>query len=271
VRLSDIQPQYFPRLHYFARMLDSDVFVLRDEVQFVRNHRYPDGGRGVSYQAHTPIKTPDGAHLLAISVKKGSGLPINETAVSYDQPWTRKHANVIKSFYGRAPSFASLMPELEALFERRYDTVAELDVATTLWALGRALGCALAPEELSIERINDLLAATRPGRLRRIELGSRVLHNGVHTSASERIALLCQLAGADEYMAGGTAVQAYLDTSLFRRSSIELVVQDWTCPVYPQQFTARAGHLANLSILDLLMNAPAGEAASLLMSTQTRA
>jgi hypothetical protein len=87
MRLSDIQPQYFPRLHFFARMLASDVFVFRDDVQFVRNHKYPDGSRGPSYQVHTPIRIPDGASLLTVSVKKGSLLPIGRAEVSYEQKW----------------------------------------------------------------------------------------------------------------------------------------------------------------------------------------
>jgi len=266
VRLSDIQPQYFPRLHYFARMLDSDVFVLRDDVQFVRNHRYPDGARGVSYQAHTPIKSPDGVHLLAISVKKGSGLPINQTAVCRDQPWSRKHINAVKSFYARSPNLTSLLPDLEAIVDLPSATVADLDVATTIWALARLLGAPMKPDQLSLAAINDAIATRRPGRLRRILLGSETLRDVDASSPTERIALLCQKAGADEYMAGDTAIRAYLDVPLLGRHAIRLTPQAWTCPVYPQQFTARTGHIANLSILDLLMNAPPSVAAEVLTS-----
>ena len=267
MRLSDIQPQYFPRLHYFARMLHSDVFVVRDDVQFVRNHRYPDGRRGVSYQAHTPIKAPDGAHLLTVAIKKAPAAPIHRTEVSYDQPWARKHINVLKSFYAGAPNQRRLLPEIEAILDRRYRTVAELDIATTCWALGRVLGAELRiPGDLSVDRINGLLEIERPRRvrLRRLGLGSIDLAGCTASDASARIAELCLRSGADEYMAGGTAVEAYLDRARFRDAGIELAVQRWSCPGYPQQFTRGAGHLANLSILDLLMNAPEAEVLSLL-------
>ena len=268
MRLSDIQPQYFPRLHYVARMLHSDVFVLRDDVQFVRNHRYPDGQRGVSYQAHTPIKAPDGTHLLTVAIKKGAAAPIHGTGVSYDQPWPRKHINVLKSFYAGAPNRARLLPEIEAILDRRYQTVAELDIATTCWALGRVLRADLRiPEDLSVHRINQLLECERPGhlRLRRIGLGSIDLAGCAATDASARIAELCLRAGAGEYLAGGTAVEAYLDIARFRQAGIELGVQRWSCPRYQQRFTGRAGHIANLSILDLLMNVPEAEVPSLLI------
>lgn len=256
MRLADIQPQYFPRLHYFARMFDADVFVFRDDVQFVRNHKYPDGRRGMSYQVHTPIKSPAGIHLLTVSVKKGSAMPINQTGISYDHEWPKKHINVIKTFYRTSPNLRALMPELEALLAQRFDTVAELNVATTCWALGHVLGVPLRiPDDLKIARINELLTTTGPGRLRRIGLGSIYLASCASQNPSERIAILCQTAEANEYLAGGTAIDAYLDPAPFRTRYIELVAQKWTCPTYPQRFSDQTEHIPDLSILDLLMNA----------------
>jgi hypothetical protein len=265
MRLSDIQPQYFPRLHYLARMLDADVFVFRDDVQFVRNHLYPGGARGPSYQVHTPIKSPEGSHLLTVAVKKKSGLSIRTTAISHDAPWVRKHLNAIANFYKNAANARALLPEIEAIFARRYETVAELDIATACWALGRVLGGDLrVPDELTIERVNELLAATSGVRLGRIGLGSELLADSASSCASERIAELCRIVGADEYLAGGTALDAYLDRGVFERHGIAVAVQDFRCPSYPQQHAARAGEVANLSIIDLLMNAPLERVAALL-------
>lgn len=58
MRLADIQPQHFPRLHYLARLLDSDVFVIRDDVQFAKSHRYPAArARGTwSCEAQRPAR-----------------------------------------------------------------------------------------------------------------------------------------------------------------------------------------------------------------------
>jgi hypothetical protein len=264
MRLSDIQPQYFPRLHYFARMLECDVFVIRDDVQFVRNHRYPDGARGVSYQAHTPIKSPQGAQLLGVSIRKGSGAPIAATGVAYDQPWGKKHRNVLASFYGASRHLRTLLPEIDALLAARFDTVAELNIATTCWALGRALGCSLRiPEDLHFDRFAELVEAERPGRLRKVGLGSRWLASCTSIDPSERIATLCELAGATEYVAGGTAFSSYLRRQPFEDRGIAIELQQWTCPDYPQQFAA-TGHVANLSILDLLMNAPTERPVALL-------
>jgi hypothetical protein len=250
-------------------MLASEVFVLRDDVQFVRNHKYPNGSRDVSYQAHTRIKGPAGAHLLAVSVKNDGLRPIRQVRVSYEQPWARKHLHTLKRFYGSSPNFRRLWPEIELLLSCRFATIAELDIATTCWALGHLLGEALRiPEQLAIARINELLAARRTVRLRQIVLGSDLGGAGADelSTATERIVALCRAFGADEYVGGGTAVQAYLDTALFHRHGIKLTIQNWSCPDYLQQHNDSAGFVGNLSLLDLLMNAPAGKAMSLLGS-----
>lgn len=256
MRLSDIQPQYFPRIHYFARMLESDEFVLRDDVQFVRNHQYPGGERGVSFQAHTPIKGPEGRLLLGVSVRKGSGQAINRTAVCYQQKWRSKHINMIKQHYRAAPNFKALMPGLEALLQHQYPTLADLNIATICWSLGHLLGFTPGePGELGVEQANRWLAQTgRERRLQRISLGSERLASSESSDASQRIVELCQAVGATEYLAGGTAVDAYLDRQPFEDGRVEIAVQDWQCPPYPQLHAKRGGHVANLSILDLLFN-----------------
>jgi hypothetical protein len=271
MRLSGIQPQYFPRLHYIARMLASDVFVFQDDVQFVRKHRYPDGSKGVSYQAHTPIKGLDGPHLLAVSTTSGGLWPIQQMRLCHDHAWASKHLKTIRSFHASSPNLRSLLPEIELLLGQRFSTVAELDIATTCWALGHVLGERLRiPEDLTVARVNEVLAARRTVRLRQIVLGSECLAAGPGepASASERIVTLCRRFGADEYICGQTAVRAYMDTDLFHRHGVAVTIQSWTCPTYPQQHTARAGFIANLSIIDLLMNAPAEQLGSLLSTPE---
>lgn len=271
MRLSDIQPQYFPRLHYFARMLAADVFVFRDEVQFVRKHAYPDGSRKSSYQAHTPVKGRDGLHLLAVSTQSGGRRPIRQMRLCHDQQWARKHLRAIESFHASSPHRRRLMPELEQLLGCRFETIAELDIATTCWAMGHILREPLRiPEDLSLARINELLASKRAVRLRQLVLGTELEEPGADeaTTASERTLALCQRFDVDEYVGGETAVRAYLDLGLFRQHGIEVAIQSWSCPVYPQQHNDKAGFIPDLSILDLLMNAPPERVAALLGASQ---
>jgi len=63
---------------------------------------------------------------------------------------------------------------------------------------------------------------------------------------------MCRHFGADEYYYGGTSAACYMDFSKFSAAGITLKQQAWTCAEYPQQ---HGPFIANLSILDLLMNA----------------
>lgn len=265
---SDIQPHYFPRLHFFARMLESDHFVIRDDVQFVKNHKFPDGTRGVSHQVHSPIKTSAGKQLLTVSVKKGGMLPINQTLISYDQPWTKKHLNLLKSNYTKAPEFTSSYGEVELIFETEYKTVSDLNIATICWAFCRLLGVQIIePENLSLKFVNLLLEDKRPGKLCKISLGSDIYFADNHkdVSASEKIVNLCNEFGATNYLAGSTAYDSYFDQQIFNDNNIRVQIQNWICHSYPQQHTKVEEFIPNLSIIDLLMNCSTDQALKLLL------
>src|SRR5690349_5274963 len=105
MRYTGYQPQYFPRLHYVARMMHTDVFFIRDDVQFVKNHTYPDGKRGKSYQAHSPIKQPTGIYYLSVPIKRNGIFSLANTAVSYDDNWTDIHLKTLRMAYARSPNF----------------------------------------------------------------------------------------------------------------------------------------------------------------------
>ena len=265
--LSDIQPHYFPRLHYFARMFASEHFVIRDDVQFVKNHKFSDGTRGVSHQVHSPIKTNAGIHLLNVPVKKGGMLPIYQTQISYDQPWAKKQLNQLKSNYAKSPEFHSVFGEIEAILDSGYETVAKLNNATLFWALFRLLE-GRAPESLtslSLDSVNTLLQERRVGELGHITAGTSLFPRESELSASEKIVYLCNNFKATNYLAGGTAFDSYMDPEIFQDNQINIEVQSWTCQPYPQQNTQVEAFIPNLSIIDLLMNCPTEQALEILL------
>ena len=261
-RLSGYQPQYFPRLHYFARMLDSDIFEISDYLQFVRKHAYrlPDGTnkRGKSYQAHTPIKLQSGVNLLSIPTHRDGLLPINETRIDYSQNWVTKHLRNIEAGYSRAPRFAEIFPELKSMLETGYVSLAHLNIITVLWALARIFGQSqVRIDDLAVNKINTLLLEGKhPFRLRKVVLMSEteIQPAGEGEDANDWIIEVCRNYGADEYYFGGTASAAYMDFNKYDAAGIKLVEQNWKGLEYAQQFP-QTGFVANLSIVDLLMNA----------------
>lgn len=259
VRLSGYQPQYFPRLHYFARALDSDIFTISDYLQYVRKHAFvrPDGTRqnGVSYQAHTPIKTRQGILELGIPVKRAFLQTIREAEIDYATPWHEKHLNVIAQEYRRALHFESVFSEITALLSARHGTLGALTNASIVWGFARLLGLER-PHERTAAEI-DAALTTNPVRLKRLVfLSGTDVEPPCKEEGRDATAWLiaqCEHFGATEYHFGGTSACAYMDFARFRARGINLVQQSWTCAEYPQ---LHGPFIPNLSIIDLLMHVP---------------
>ena len=151
MRVCIYQPQYLPRLHYINRILDSDVFIFLDSAQYTKVLVHLTQGRTKhkSYQSHSPIKTAQGEFLLSVPVKHQSFLPINETTIDYEQDWINKHLTTIQQSYQKAPFFGEIYPQIEKLLMKKYANLAELNIATTLWAIWALLGYDPTPEKLS--------------------------------------------------------------------------------------------------------------------------
>src|SRR3989344_661417 len=123
MRLSGYQPQYFPRLHYFNRALNSDVFEISNYVQFVKKHAFvlADGTskRGESFQADCPIKIDSGILNLTIPIHNKL-LPINKTEIDYSLNWPYKHLQSLKTAFNKSVNFSQFFPELEQIIEEKY-------------------------------------------------------------------------------------------------------------------------------------------------------
>lgn len=266
MRYSGIQPQYFPRLHYFARAINTDFFVLRDEVQFVVRHKYPDGKINPSYQAHTPIKTSSGLFLLNVPTTHQGLKPINQTTIAYNHSWVHKHLKTIQNNYSRAANFSKIYPEIEWLLKNKYPLLSDLNIQTFLWGLNWLFRNQLEVNQLSIANINKVLKAKNPFRLKQIKLASEIkqLQQG-NLSANQKILTIMKSIKATEDYTGGTAFEAYMDEDLFKKNNIKVVVQNWKCQNYPQLFDRKMGFLPNLSITDLLMNVSPSKALDIII------
>lgn len=259
MQLCGYQPQYFPRLHYFNRVLISDIFEISDYVQFAKKHAYPqsDGSqkRDKSYQADTVIKLNQGKAFLTIPVSEELK-PINQIVISYSQNWVYKHLKSIEVGYSKALNLKKFYPEIEQLLSQEYANLSDLNMSSILWSLARVLSDeSFDIKSLSIDYIKDLLKTTKhPFKLKEIFLASKSpVPPPQKGEANDWIIKLCQYAGADEYIFGGTSHSSYMDIDKFAKNNIKTVLQDWKCDSYHQQYP-KVGFLQNLSIIDLIMN-----------------
>jgi hypothetical protein len=123
-----------------------------------------------------------------------------------------------------------------------------------LWGIASSLGISLAVEELTIDAVNKALQK-KDVRLKRIvsDIELNVPRPEGIQKGTEWTTAICKKLDATAYLHGGTAQSGYMDTTYYKRYGIKLIVQDWMCPEYTQQYMKK-GFVNNLSILDLLLN-----------------
>lgn len=209
------QPDFAPWLGFFDRLLDADVFVVLDDAQFLR--------RG--WHHRDKIKTRQGADWLTLSVQKTG----RETTIDRVMLWPERESwvpdclNLIAANYRGAAHFGAVFPRIHALFEKPFARLIEINFAFL---------------EFAYEML-DL----RP----RVRFASEL---SVTAARSHRLVDLVKAVGGTRYLTG-TGSLDYLDFDLFRARGIEIDVQKFAHPVYPQ---LHGDFVPGLSCLDLFLN-----------------
>lgn len=213
MRVTVHQPDFMPWLGFFARWRDSDLYVVLDDVQFLR--------RGWHHRDR--IKTAAGPAWLTVPVrKKGRFEQLIRDVEVEDGPWRRKHLAAIAAAYARAPRFAEVFPLLEEVYGRNHARLMDLNL-DLLRLFARLLGIAtpLAPASA----------------------------HGLTETGTARLVRLCELHGADAYLTG-TGSRDYLDESLFAARGIRVEWREYAHAPYPQ---LHGDFVPGLSALDCLM------------------
>lgn len=210
------QLHYLPWLRYFHKMAGCDTFVILDNIQFNKN----------GWQNRNKIKTPAGESILTVPVRHRFQQLLSEVEIDSQQAWQRKHWKSIEGAYRKAPFFKEHEPFFRKVYEKKWQRLNDLNHEMLTYLL-KALGI-------------------RTPILRSSELPLK-------GEATERLISLCKAVGARAYLTGAYAAEVYLDSERFKREGIELAFQEWKSPEYLQLYP-EAGHLPDLSIIDLLFN-----------------
>ena len=88
------QPDFLPWLGFFDRWEKSDLYIVLDDVQFIR--------RG--WQHRDKIKTSQGIKWLTVPVIKKNKYfqKINEVKINNSIDWRKNHLNIIEESYRKA-------------------------------------------------------------------------------------------------------------------------------------------------------------------------
>ncbi|MCH7805266.1 MAG: WbqC family protein, partial [Acidobacteria bacterium] len=117
------QPNYLPYPGFFEKIARADLFIIVDNVQFVK--RGPFG-----WIHRNKVRTEKGWDWLTVPVlTKGKFTQsIRETRINGAQPWARKHWRTIEWNYRKAPHFGKYADGLRTIFDRKWEWIWELNV-----------------------------------------------------------------------------------------------------------------------------------------------
>lgn len=218
MRVVILQPGYLPWIGYFDQMKRADLFVHATDLQYTRQ----------DWRSRNRIKTRNGGwQWLTVPVQsKGNYYArIHEIRINNAVPWARKHLNLLRENYRKAPWFDRYFPLFEAAYSQTWDLLLDLDL-------------------FFIDRLKAELGITTPCLdIRDLELGDSL-------DRVERILSVCRKLGATAYLSGDAGRQ-YLNHSLLDPHGIALEFHEMQHPVYPQ---LHAPFMPYLSAVDLLFN-----------------
>ncbi|MFH1073228.1 MAG: WbqC family protein [Nanoarchaeota archaeon] len=225
------QPNFLPYLGFFAKMRDSDIFVIRDEVLFVErdyHHRNRIRIAGVDCDGNPqwkwltiPVEKRD-AYLGEICIKTGSRVK--------NIPWNIHMLRQIRSSYETAPYFADHFPRLEEILSSGDELLIDLNMRIIAF-LRDAFGLST-----EVVRASALSGYEKSG------------------DASTDLARISQATKAAVYLSGGGG-RNYLNLIPFTQAGIEVAFQEFHHPTYAQCYL---GFVPNLASIDALFNAGPG-------------
>lgn len=161
---------------------------------------------------------------MTLSVKKTSrDTPINQIELSDTVDWAGDNLNLLEQNYRKAPYYAEIMPRMEEIHREPCCMLADFNLR-------------------SIEMLMDMLDVRIPW----------VCSSGLEPvgTKNELLVDLLKKVSATHYLSG-VGARDYFQPGPFSKAGIEVIWQDFTHPVYTQQF---GEFVPYLSALDVLFN-----------------
>jgi hypothetical protein len=221
------QPEYLPWLGFFKKMMNVELFVFLDDVQF----------RKKGWQNRNRIRINDGTTLLSIPVHTHSYPKINEVTIDNEKNWSIRHKKSILYNYARAPYFDEIKDFVEYIFEKKFQYLVDLNTEIIKFIM------------------NEL------------EIKSKIVFSSeleISKKGSGRVLDICKAVGADHYITGTFWAESNLRVEEFKKSNIDVEFQKFQHPIYKQ---IHGEFIPEMSIIDLLFNKGRKEAKKILQNS----
>ncbi|KUG09613.1 WbqC family protein [Solirubrum puertoriconensis] len=225
MRVAIMQPYLFPYVGYFQLLHRADVFVLLDDVAYIKK----------GWINRNRILVNGSEYLFTIPIASGSqNKLIKDTHLHADDKSLGKLLITIRQAYSAAPEMARVLPLIEQVL-----LAPESDITTLVGH--------------SLKLINDYVGAPMP-----LVRSSEIEKNNQLTGQS-RVIEICQRLGATEYVnaSGGASLYSH---SEFAQAGIVLQFLQPVLQPYPQGTNA---FVPGLSIIDVLMHNTAEQVRSM--------
>jgi hypothetical protein len=216
VKIGIHQPQYWPWPGYFSKILESDLFIFQQHVQYQKN----------SVINKNLIKGSNGEIALLIPVKKGSSFDsiYEKKVANYD--WIEKHQKIIKEAYSKSPNFTryyeSVSKELSS-----YKGMQFVDIL-----------------KKNVRFMCDLL-----------EINTQIVDSSISEMYGSDLVLEQVLISKGDTYITGTGGCAYLDIKKFKTKEINIEFKQYRESTYNQVvFKCNSEFQSGLSMLDMLFN-----------------
>lgn len=223
------QPENYPWLGFFNKMMLADEYIILDSVQFRKNY----------FQNRNQFLTKQGAIYLSVPVNfKGYKL-IKDIRIRYNENWQKKHLSTIKQSYGKSKYFHEHIAFFEELYSKKFELLIDFNIYIINY----------------IRKIFDIQVPI----IKSSELQ-------VEGSSGELLLNICKERDADIYISGRDG-RNYLDPSIFDNENIKVVYHDFIHPKY-NQFNAKE-FVPYMNTFDILFNYSAEEAKKIIISGGT--
>ncbi|MDY0116718.1 MAG: WbqC family protein [Sulfurimonadaceae bacterium] len=211
------QPDFLSYLGFFHRLLYADLYIVLDDVQFVK-------GTSQSWMNRDKIKTANGEQWLTVNVQKASkDTNINEILLNNTINWKKKNLDLIIQNYKKSEYFDEIFSHIQELYNSEHEKLADFNMASIFMLIK------LFDIDIEIKYSSDLKTTK---------------------TKSERLVEILSQVDATHYLSGIGAKDYHIDKP-FEDANIKVVWQEFNHPVYPQ---LHGEFIPYLSSIDLLFN-----------------
>lgn len=208
------QPDFLPWLGFFDRWKRSDIYIVLDDVQFLR--------RGWHHRDR--IKTANGPRWLTVPVCKKDKYNqlIKDVKIDNSIKWRRDHLKTIELNYKKAPKFDYCFHKIAEIYNKKHSFLIDFNMDLLKFSVS----------ELRIKAPFEFASSF-----------------SINKTGNQRLIELVLAVGGKVYLTG-TGSRDYLDEKLFLDAGIKVRWQEYVHPVYEQ---LHGEFIYSLSSLDYLM------------------